>query len=94
MIEAAKRSIAWIKRQDSAVIVVLFVGALVAGLVSLIDLGVKPVEAVFYALQMILLNYDKPEGSTPGWIFHGIRLALPALASWTLASARQGSCRP
>lgn len=87
MIEASKRSIAWVKRHDSAVIVVLFVGALVAAFVSLIDLGVKPLDAVFYALQMILLNYDKPEGSTPGWIFHGIRLALPALASWALIKA-------
>lgn len=87
MIEALKWALAWGKRHDTFLIVVLFAGALAGSLLSLLAVGVPSRDAVFYTLQMIVLNYDQPEGATPGWLFFACRLTLPALASWALIKA-------
>lgn len=87
MIEMLRKCIKWIRKNATPVIVVLFAAGLVAGFCSLIALGVTPWDAVFYTLQMIVLNYDKPEGTTPSWLYHVSRLGLPALASWALIKA-------
>lgn len=87
MMRALKRFLAWIARHDAVLIVVLFAGALAGGFLSLLAVGVPARDAVFYALQMIVLNYDKPEVAEPGWLFFTCRLALPALASWALIKA-------
>ena len=87
MIEMLRNLSTWIRKNATPVIAVLFAAGLVAGFFSLIGLGVTPWDAVFYTLQMIVLNYDKPEGTTPSWLYHVSRLGLPALASWALIKA-------
>ncbi len=87
IIEKCQKWAAWIRNNDTSVIIIFFIGALIAGFASLIDIGVNPLDAIFYTLQMIVLNFDKPDGTIPGWLFHVSRLALPALASWALIKA-------
>lgn len=86
-----KRLFEWLRKHDNRIIGVgFFSSVLIAFCLLALWPGVGIWDAAFYTLQMVVLNFDKPEAmADEPWltVFHVVRLAIPVFASWALLKA-------